>query len=572
MCGRLAALGALVVVLVLAVAPSAWAHATVVSTAPGDGQVLPSAPATVSVRYDEPVEMQFGALRVLSPTGARVDDGNPVHPPGHSDTVQVGLKGGLGHGTYTVAWHVISADSHPVSGAFTFSIGAPSATSVSAATLNAAGSRAVGVAYGIARAVAFAGFALLVGAVAFVVCCWPAGAASRRVRVLIASGWGGLTAASLAVLGLQGPYAAGFGLGRVWDLSVLRTTLGTRLGTAVSMRLVLLGAAALGLAVLLPRLAAASRPMRIAAGTVTGALAVALAATWTAADHAGAGTQVPVAFPSDLAHLTAMAVWTGGLAVLTTALLRPAVTGAGELAVGVRRFSTIAAICVTVLVVTGTYQAWRQVGTLAALTGTAYGKLLLVKLLGVGMLVALGYLARVWIAHYLPAAPRTAKPGSGAGRPAGPDEVALRQLRRSVGLEVTVAATVLAVTAALVNAQPARTAYYAPVSATAAFDTGGPNGKGSVQIYVDPARPGSDAVHIEVVAPDGSPEQVAQLTAGLSLTAQQLGPLPVTLAAAGVGHFIGTATIPLAGAWTLAVTVRTDPVDETTVTIPVTVR
>jgi len=254
-----------------------------------------------------------------------------------------------------------------------------------------------------------------------------------------------------------------------------------------------------------------------------------------------------------------MGIWLGGLVVVVTALLRPGGPDVAVMAGAVRRFSTIALCCIGVLVASGTYQAWRQVGTLGALTGTVYGRLLLIKLLGVGLLIALGYLARVWIAHYL----------AGAARP---DEVAVRQLRRSTGLEMVLAAGVLGITAMLVNAPPARTAFEAPVSTTVAFDTGGPNGKGSVQIFVSPAKAGSDLVHIEVVNPAGEPEVVPELTATMSLPARQLGPLPVGLSGGGTSHYYGNATIPLAGKWQLAVTVRTSDIDETTVTVPVTIR
>jgi len=254
-----------------------------------------------------------------------------------------------------------------------------------------------------------------------------------------------------------------------------------------------------------------------------------------------------------------MGIWLGGLVVVVTALLRPGGPDVAVMAGAVRRFSAIALCCIGVLVASGTYQAWRQVGTLGALTGTVYGRLLLIKLLGVGLLIALGYLARVWIAHYL----------AGAARP---DEVAIRQLRRSTGLEVVLAAGVLGITAMLVNAPPARTAFEAPVSTTVAFDTGGPNGKGSVQIFVSPAKAGSDLVHIEVVNPSGEPEVVPELTATMSLPARQLGPLPMNLSGGGTSHYYGNATIPLAGKWQMAVTVRTSDIDETTVTVPVTIR
>ncbi|WP_307856631.1 copper resistance protein CopC [Catenulispora pinistramenti] len=571
--------------MLISVAPSASAHATVVSTSPSDGQVVATAPTVVSVRFDEPVQMQFGALRVFSPTGSRVDEGSPSHPTGHSDTVEVALTSGLGHGTYTVAWHVISADSHPVSGAFTFSVGSSSATSVSQDTLNAGGSKTVGVLYGIARGVAYGGFALIVGATGFLLYCWPPGGASRRVRAMIAAGWGALVAATLAVLGLQGPYDGGFGLDRVFDTTVLHTTLGTRLGTALAVRLMLLGLYGVGLALLLPKVEKASVNLRIAATSAGAALAIGIAATWAAADHAGVGSQVPLALPLDIVHVMAMGTWLGGLTVVVAALLRPAGADVPVLARAVRRFSTIAACCIGALVATGTYQAWRQVGTLGALTGTVYGRLLLVKLLGVGLLIALGYLARVWIAHYLSGSAGSGssnKGGSGSGSRSGsstarsaavtPDAIAIRQLRRSTGLEVALATGVLAVTAMLVNAPPARTAFAAPVSTTVAFDTGGPNGKGSVQVFVGPAKTGNDTVHIEVVTPSGEPVSVPQLTASLTLPDRQLGPLPVTLSGAGTSHYYGGATIPLAGAWKLAVTVRTDDIDETTVVVPVTIR
>ena len=557
---RFAWVVAVVVAVLVAVAPTASAHATVVSTSPSDGQVVAAAPSVVSVRFDEPVQMQFGALRVFSPSGARVDEGTPSHPPGHSDTVEVAVGSNLGRGTYTVAWHVISADSHPVSGAFTFSVGASSSTSVPQDTLNAAGSKAVGVLYGFARGTAYGGFALMAGATAFLLCCWPAGAASRRVRVVIGGGWAALVVATCVVLGLQGPYDGGFGLSRVFDSAVLHTTLGTRLGTALAVRLLLLGAAGIGLVLVLPRVAGASDRLRITAVAVGAAPAVAIAATWAAADHAGTGSQVALALPLDVVHVMAMAVWLGGLTVVVAVLLRPAGAEVPVLAAAIRRFSTIALCCIGTLVASGTYQAWRQVGTLGALTGTVYGRLLLVKLLGVGLLIGLGYLARVWIAHYL------------AGPAMKADAVAIRQLRRSTGIEVVFATGVLAITAMLVNAPPARTAFAAPVSTTVAFDAGGPKGKGSVQIFVSPAKAGTDLVHIETVSASGEAEVVAQLTATMSLPDRQLGPLPLTLDGAGTEHHYGNVAIPLAGKWIMAVTVRTDDIDETTVQVPITIR
>jgi len=82
---RLLALPLLVIALILATAPGAFAHATVVATSPGDGQILATAAHQISMSFDEPVQLQFGALRVFSPTSVRIDTGDPSHPGGHAD-------------------------------------------------------------------------------------------------------------------------------------------------------------------------------------------------------------------------------------------------------------------------------------------------------------------------------------------------------------------------------------------------------------------------------------------------------------------------------------------------------
>ena len=50
------------------------------------------------------------------------------------------------------------------------------------------------------------------------------------------------------------------------------------------------------------------------------------------------------------------------------------------------------------ILLTGTYQAWRGVGSWPALFDTVYGRLLLIKIGAMGVLIALGYLARARIA------------------------------------------------------------------------------------------------------------------------------------------------------------------------------
>jgi copper transport protein len=397
---------------IVAVAPAAWAHATLETTSPADGVILKQAPTKVSATFDEPVGVSPDSLQVFAPNGGRVDTGGTAHGSQPQEIV-VSLKSGLGKGTYTVGWHVISADSHPVQGAWTFSIGAPSKSTVNAATLNVTANPLIGIIFGAVRWIAFCCFALLIGAVAFVMWCWPGGASSPLVLRLTMAAWSGLAISVLGALLLQGIYGGGDGVNQVFWPNVMHATLYSRYGRSLGIRLILVIIALFVFTSLLGKLRASER-VSVRASVTWAVLAAALAATWAAADHAGVGIQVPLSLVSDTTHLTSVAIWLGGLTMLAAIVLRPQ-RGRGTKAAGtaadrkaraatadavraVERFSPIALGCVGAIVLTGTYQAWRGVGSWPALFDTVYGRLLLIKIGAMCVLIALGYVARVRIA------------------------------------------------------------------------------------------------------------------------------------------------------------------------------
>ena len=550
-----AVLTAVLCVWGLAVAPAASAHATVVSTDPADGAVLPTAPARVTVTYNEAVSLQLGALRVFAPDGSQVEIGSADHLSGQPRTASVPLKSGLKNGTYVVSWRVISADSHPVRGAWTFSIGTTSAPNSGGAEAAPSGSRTVGIVYGVARWLAYLGFAGLAGGALLLIAFAPKLAHDRRLRLLIGGGWFALLLGTVASLLLQGPYGGGFGIGRTFDVDVLRATLHTRLGTALAWRLVLLGAAGVMVSWIATRLAEASVRTRQAAGGFGAAVAVALAVTWSIADHSGTGSQVALALPADVLHLLAMATWIGGLAALAASVLGPRLAGIDdeERLKLVRRFSTTAFTAVCVLAATGVYQGWRQVRHWDALFDTDYGRMLIIKSSIFLVLIALGFLARRTLAA------------------TSPD---LARLRRSVAAEFGLAVVVLAVTALLVESQPAAEVApkAGPVTISSPFNTGSADGTGTVDVTLDPARVGADQLQITVLDKTGKPESVPEVDASLALPAQQLGPIKITLQAAGPGHYTASnVLVPMSGAWQVLVTVRTTDIDQATVILNVAV-
>lgn len=600
----------------LAGASPASAHAALTGSNPKDGAVVATAPKEVTLTFSEQVAMGNDSIRVLEPSGKRSDKAK-IRDLSSGGTVSYGvdLLSGLPNGTYTVAWQAVSADSHPISGAFTFSIGAPSKTTVVLPEREVGGG-VVGVLYDIARYASYAGFVLLAGGAAFVLLCWQRGASVRPLQRLVVQGWVTLTAATLATLMLRTPYTGSGKLADAFDLGGLRDVLETKTGAALISRLLLLGAAALFVAVLFGAYAKRedeAEKKDLTFGLAIGGTVVAaeIAATWALSEHASTGIQPGLAMPVDVIHLLAVATWLGGLAALLTALYRaPSIERAA-----VRRFSTVAFNSVVVLAATGLYQAWRQVGSWSALTGTSYGQLLLVKVGLIVVMVGVAWISRRWTRQL---GETTAAETTAAGAEEEKEEakeaeeadssdperaaqlarqkaaVATAQkkktrdadpsrsgLRRSVLAEAGVAVVLLAVVTVLTTTEPGRTEEEAagsggsqaaaavpagPTEIKLPFDTGGQNGRGTVRLSLDPATSGANEMHVWIDAPDGKPLDVPEVKVAFTLKAKQIGPLPITPDRLTAGHWsAGAVQIPMPGEWQVQVTVRTSDIDQTTI-------
>ena len=386
--------------MLFAGAGTASAHAALTGSDPSSGVVVDKAPTQISLTFSEKVSTNNDSLRVLDPKGKRVDVGKPSNISGTTYATQV--RSGLPDGTYTVAWQVVSADSHPVGGAFTFSIGSPSKTTVSASAEQDVGGGLVGGLYGFGRYMSYAGFIVMVGGAAFILACWQRGAGVRALQRLVVSGWVSLTAATLWLLLLRGSYTTSGKFGDIFDLNLLGQVLQTKTGAALVSRLLLLAAAALFIAVLFgaydKREDEEKRDLTFGLSIGGGVVAAGLAASWALAEHASTGLQPGIAMPVDVVHLLAVATWLGGLSALLVALYRaPADNLVGRTAV--QNFSRIAFGSVLALVATGIYQSWRQLGSWSAFTDTGYGQLLLVKIGLVALLVGIASISRRWTAR-----------------------------------------------------------------------------------------------------------------------------------------------------------------------------
>jgi copper transport protein len=561
--------------VVLFRATSASAHAELIGTSPAWGVQLAEAPARIELRFSEGVEIALGAIRVFDSDSRQVNVPAASHF-GDDTVVAVELNppstdrlspppSPWASGQYAVAWRVVSDDGHPLSGAFLFTVGADGggADPEFLATVLARDGRdaTVRALVSISRVSTYAGLSILLGGLAFLLWCWPAGAARgpsgdersasrRRVGAVLWTAGALALIASLAQIALQGAYATGRGLGAAFEPSLWRAVSETRTGRAWLVR-------SIAIAALMVAAATRSRLSHRSwqGATATASLVVLVSVAF--GGHGANGRAPRLGTVTTVVHVAAAAIWIGGLAMLLVALLdhaanndRGATDGndnRAERSTVALRFSRLATWTVAGVAVTGVVQALRQVGSVDALTSTNYGKLLMLKVAIVALVIITAAVSRRLVR-------------SSNATPAG-------SLRWTVGSELIGVAAVLVLTSLLVNTAPAVAARAKPFAATVF------RGDRSVSITVEPGRVGLNDIHITLTSASGSFEAASAITAQLTLPARGFGPLEVPLQSAGPNHAIASGvSLTLAGNWRLEIAARYGEFTEVRFAVDVNVR
>jgi len=572
-----AALACALLALLACLLPArAAAHAQLEGTAPQRGSVLRRAPERVVFRFSEPVEGSFGAVRVFDAAGRRVDEGDAYHPGDRSSAIAVDLRDGLPDGTYTATYRVVSADSHVIASGIVFSVGRAGAAGKTVGEL-LAGSDAGGdvdALLGIARGVQFGAIAVALGALAFLLLVWRAAlpaalraeaerararrAFARRMRTLVAAAALAGALSGLLGIAMQGAEAAGLPALDGLRPTIVRETLSTRFGTVWALGV--LAWLALGL------LAWALLSGR---GGRAVAWLLALPAAWLAllpglGGHAAAQAPVALLLPANVVHVAAMALWSGGLAALLLAL--PAATRALSdpadrtrlLAAALARFSPLALAAVGAILLTGVVQSLKLLDLPGDLLDSGFGRAVLVKAALLLALIGLG----AWQRRR--SLPRLRALAAGAAAPGAAGLL----LRRALRAELLLIVGVLAATAVLAASSPASRQQAGP------FDTTTAIGPLQLQLTVDPAQVGANAVHLYVIDPrDGSQFRGAREVELSATEADRgIGPIRQTPDLAGPGHWtLAAMPFGVAGSWEVRVTVRVSDFDEydTTVEVPI---
>jgi copper transport protein len=432
----------------------ALAHAALVRAVPADGSVVATAPETISLTFTEPVAPLV--LTLVRPDGARIAlDRFALR----DSTLDVTVPDRLGEGTYVLSWRVISEDGHPVAGSAVFSIGAPAAGAQPRDSNPT--DLVVDGALWLAKVALYLGLFVGIGGAFFVH--WIGGPA-RAARCAMASG---LVAAGLSV-GLQGLDALGLSLsglmqGEAWTAG-LKTTYGT---TAL--------VAGLALAAGLASFALSGWAGRMLSLAALVAVGVALAAS----GHASAAHPQWLTRPAVFLHAVGIAFWAGALLPLLAALEQ----GPRAAAKVLGGFSRAIPFAVIPLVLAGIVLTFIQVGSVGALTTTAYGCILLVKLGLVAVLFALAVVNRV----------RLTKPAL-SGEAKG-----VSRLRRSIVIETALVLAIFAVAAGWRFTPPPR-ALAEAAAAPASIHIHG--AKAMADLTVTPGRAGPSRADIALQTGD----------------------------------------------------------------------
>jgi copper transport protein len=413
---------ALVALVALAFPAVASAHATLRSTTPSFRSELKQGPGTIRLRFDQHVKVLPGSIRVLNGVGK-----NFAGAARAEGTTVVANVRHLKLGAYTVRWQAISADSHVVSGVWTFGVGVPAP-----AVENAYGAGGPTTREHVVRWAWFLGLALTIGALGLrliVLRGLPVPRDLQR-RIVAAAGLGAVVAihAGIVAFSLRAEDALQLPFGRFLygDLSPMAKT---RFGVAfVTMTLVFaLVLALVYLSWLLDRV----EPLVPAF-----ALAVVFAGGLSVSGHdavdRGSSWKTEIA---DWVHLSAASLWVGALATMALLLW----SGAPELRrAAFMRFSRLATVLIALVLGAGVYLAIVRLPQLSDLWSTGYGRVLLVK-------IGLVSFALVWGAfHHFVVAPALERADAGF----------LGRIGRSLAGESMVGMAVLLLAAILVDSRP----------------------------------------------------------------------------------------------------------------------
>ena len=527
---RSAVLVAVFLVLGVVLAGPVGAHAALVSMTPEADSTVETAPSEIVLEFNEGISATSDAVRVFDPSGRELGG---VEVSGTDDSITASLPEFDTDGSYTVDWKAVSADGHPIRGAYLFHL--RTATLTEPFDVGDAGAPLVA---NVMRAVgAVVALTALVGVLV--------AALRRRSGDTPRSGWYRWR----WVLVFDGTLLLFIGALTVVGSSMsesFEVTLDTASGKVSLLACVL---ALIGVVVsLVPKAA----PVELPLGVLTvGAVAM--------QGHAVSLPPVALSAPLTVVHVLAAVVWGVGLVWVDR---RCAGAHAAEVRRDVERLSPFAMGAVVLLAITGVVLVLDRV-PIDQLLSSNYGRLGVLKAVLLVATVVVAFRNRAGVTPDLPehAVDDEAAAGTVAtdtiatntiatNTVATKDAATVASLRRGVRIEVVLLSVALLAGAALSQISPPDP----DTSAGGLFIERAAFGDGQVELTVEPGARGTNEVHVIALGADGRlMAEVSELTLSLTLPAEDVGPLQPEMQVVTAGHSVAYADFPLVGEWTVRV-------------------
>ncbi|EGI0436962.1 copper resistance protein [Listeria monocytogenes] len=446
------------------------AHAYLENSNPADQSHIQTAPEKVTLVFNEEIEADFPLIEVKDSSGKQVETGKTSVSKKNNHMVEASLPADLKADVYSVSWRVVSADGHAVTGIISFKLGDTKATFQASEVPSSGADLQIS---SIQKAILYIGFSLFIGVLVFGLGLYPR---KEQISEKISGRLKKVTWIALALLGValliqlfvQTSITTGVSISESFGPSKLAAFLTTKTGYICISEFVVW----LLLAIFTVMMFFKKKQWGWFALLTESALIGYLIFAKAQNGHAAASADKIVSITADMLHMIAASVWVGGILVLLFVLPRT-----GKARKVWIRFAIVAIIAVASILVSGLLMAVMNIGQMANLFTTNYGKILLFKI-GLFILMAL-----LGLGHYI--------------------YIKLKNQQlpfKTILIELIIGTIILVVASVLTNVQTP------PPPAPKAFDEtiAAEGEKAKINLRVEPATVGQNQFIITFTSADGS--------------------------------------------------------------------
>ncbi|WP_172197543.1 copper resistance CopC/CopD family protein [Saccharibacillus qingshengii] len=459
----------------------ASAHATLLSSNPGDQTSVAQMPGGIELSFNETIQGEFLSIGITNTKGEDMPVGEALVSPEDSHVVTAEVEGAYPDGIYTMKWRVVSADGHPIRGTVRFGVGSDGVlTDAGVAGEDNYTPSADTV---VQRAALYTLLSLTAGSMLYLAFLLPADLrgikrATRPARIVFWASQAGLLLVILIGLPLQAKLFADVPWSEAFGREILSQTLeGTSSGRMFLLQILLLMLIA-GAVIVNDVMAWGKRGGH---WTIVIIGFVLLLVTKALTGHAAGSPNVFGQVIADTLHLLGASVWVGGMLMLLLAL--PAAAGEGPpfWQKAFRRFTPWAFASVIALVLSGIVMSLAHVPAWSDLLTSLYGRLILIKIVLLLVMTMLGFV------HFRRARRQGGSPGTA-----------------SLAAEMAIGIVVLVVAGMLTNVSTPQPAAAAPAS-FADTQPAEQAGNTIISLEVNPVQVGTSTFTVRLTDKAGKP-------------------------------------------------------------------